>query len=61
MRHHPATCPNCTIVTMTADRGHIAAGIRLCAEAKAADDRKLANARATNPEIAKLHAMMGLR
>ena len=61
MRHDPATCPRCTFITADAASGHRAAAIRLCPEGRAASERTMSEARATNPEIAKLHAMLGRR
>ena len=61
-RHNPVTCPNCTAHTAEhATTGLRAAAISLCDVGKADQDRKLAEARDTNPEIAALHRMLGIR
>lgn len=60
MEHHdPVTCPDCERVTATNERGYTAAAIRYCPAARAESAERMAAARASNPEIAALHRMIG--
>ena len=57
--HDPATCPDCRWHTATADSGHAAAAVKMCRAGRAETDQSYADARASNPEIAELHRMIG--
>ena len=50
-------CPNCTIVVAHSDT-LTAAGIKMCAGHKARADQRSAHARATNPDVAAVQAMV---
>jgi hypothetical protein len=50
-------CPNCEIVVAHGDTT-TAAGIKMCAGHKSRADQRSAHARATNPDVAAVHAMI---
>lgn len=56
--HDPIECPDCQVITAT-QNGYTAAAIRSCPVARAESAQRMAEARATNPEIAALHRMLG--
>ena len=61
-RHDPVTCTDCTPATASdGTTGAIAIGFRMCGAGRAETDAVYATARATNPDIAALHAMMAGR
>ena len=62
LTHDPAECPNCVAHTSgpTSDVLPVAVAYKMCREGRAATDRKYAEARAANPEIAAIHRMLGI-
>lgn len=50
-------CPDCTVITATDGSGYTAAAIKQCAAHRTATQRRIAAARAANPEIDAVQRM----